>query len=186
MRIGIVIGSVRDGRVGADVARWVHDRAGDRAVEYELIDLKDFDLPVYSAQVIPAHAEREYGDPRVNAWSRAIDVCDGYVFVTPEYNHGVPGALKNAFDCIFPEWWSKTIAFVSYGVASGFRVVEHWRAIVGNTNMFDIKPQVAFSTILHWQDGTFVPTERHVAEITTLFDGLEAAAVAMSTLRVGV
>ena len=186
MKIGIIIGSVREGRIGADIARWVREQAADRSVEYELIDLKAFDLPVYSAEIVPAHANGEYGDDRVNAWSRTIDGCDGYIFVTPEYNHSVPGALKNAFDCIFPEWWSKAVAFVSYGAAYGFRVVEHWRTIVANTNMYDIKPQVAFSTILHWQDGVFLPTERHAVETAALFDGLEASSIAMATLRAAV
>ena len=183
MRIGIIIGSVREGRIGVDVAEWLGERAAERWADYEVIDLKAFDLPVYSGAIIPAMADREYGEERINAWSRAIDGCEGYVFVTPEYNHGVPGALKNAFDCIFPEWWSKAVAFVSYGAASGFRVVEQWRPIVANANMFDIKPQLAFSTILHWRDGVFTPTDRHAVEATALFDGLEAAVAAMSTLR---
>ena len=121
----------------------------------------------------------------MTAWSRAIAACDGFVFVTPEYNHGVPGALKNAFDSIFNEWWSKAVAFVSYGAALGFRVVEHWRTIVANTNMFDVKAQVAISTILHMQDGALVPSERHPAELRMLFDSLEAASAAMATLRSG-
>lgn len=183
MKIGIVIGSVRDGRVGAAVAEWTCAQAAGREVEYELIDPRQFDLPVYSSQQVPALAERAYDDERVNAWSRAIDSCDGFIFVTPEYNHSVPGALKNAFDSVFPEWWGKAIGFISYGAAFGFRAVEHWRLIVANANMFDVKAQVALSTILHWQDGVFTPADRHAAEVEVLFSSLEAASATMSSMR---
>lgn len=183
MKIGIIVGSVRDGRIGSDIAQWIYDQSAGRSVAYELIDLKAFDLPVYSGRIAPAHADREYPDPRIAAWSKVIDSCDGFVFVTPEYNHGVPGALKNAFDCIFPEWWSKAVGFVAYGAAFGFRVVEQWRPIVANANMFDVKAQVAFSTILHFDSGSFIPVERHEIESKALFDSLERAAAAMAMLR---
>lgn len=184
MKIGIIIGSVRDGRLGADVARWVHGQSAGRSATYDVIDLKAFELPVYASEAIPAHqGNGEYGDERVDSWGRAIADCDGFIFVTPEYNHGVPGALKNAFDSIFHEWWSKSVAFVAYGAAFGFRVVEQWRPIVANANMFDIKAQVGLSTILHVTDGAPAPTERHEAELAGLFESLEAATAAMAVLR---
>ena len=134
--------------------------------------------------MIPAHVTGgAYDDERVRAFARAIDGCDGFVFVTPEYNHGVPGALKNAFDSLFHEWWSKAVAFVAYGAALGFRVVEQWRPIVANANMFDVKAQLAFSTIQHVEDGAIVPGERHGAEAVAMFDSLEAAASALRTMR---
>lgn len=183
MRIGIIVGSVREERLGAAVGEWVLAHAVGRTAEYELIDLRAFDLPVYSSAQVPAMAERQYGDERVNAWSRAVDACDGFIFVTPEYNHSVPGALKNGFDCIFPEWWSKAIGFVSYGAAFGFRAVEQWRPIVANANMFDVKAQVALSTILHWQDGVLAPADRHADEVELLFSSLEAASAALRGMR---
>jgi len=184
MRIGIVVGSVREGRVGGGIAQWVHEQAAERDAEYVRIDLKAFELPVYDAAAIPAFVrDGAYEDPRVAAFAQEIAACDGFVFVTPEYNHGVPGALKNAFDSIFTEWWGKAIAFVSYGAALGFRVVEQWRVIVANTNMFDVKAQVAISTILHLHDGVLVPSERHPDELRMLFDSLEAATAAMQVMR---
>ncbi|WP_109472695.1 NADPH-dependent FMN reductase [Ornithinimicrobium cavernae] len=183
MKIGIVIGSVRDGRIGVQVANWVHEQAKERDVAYDLIDLKEFDLPVYTSSRVPAASDKNYGDDRVNRWSGTIDAYDGFVFVTPEYNHGVPGGLKNAFDWIFPEWWSKAIAFVSYGAAFGFRVIEQWRPIVANANMFDIKAQLSFSTMIDFEDGILTPAQRHTDEVTRLFESLEAASGAMSTLR---
>ena len=183
MKIGIIIGSIRDGRIGAGVAEWVHQQAAGREVAYELIDLKSFDLPVYTSAGVPAAAKKEYDDERVTRWGQSIDGCHGFIFVTPEYNHGVPGGLKNAFDWIFPEWWSKAISFVSYGAANGFRVVEQWRPIVANANMFDIKAQVSFSTIHDFEDGSLAPADRHTREIAALFDSLEAASRAMATMR---
>lgn len=183
MKIGIVIGSVREGRLGAQVAQWVHEQAQGRETTYELVDLKDFDLPNYTSPKVAAAAGQQYDDERVTRWSQTMDACDAFVFVTPEYNHGVPGSLKNAFDWIFPEWWSKPIAFVAYGSALGLRVIEHWRLIVATANMYDIKAQVTFSTVTDVEGGQLRPTDRHATEIGALFESLEKSAVAMSTLR---
>lgn len=146
MKIAIIIGSVREDRKGDDVGRWVKEQSADRDVTYELVDLKEFDLQVLTSPKVPGAANRRYDDERVTRWGQTIDGYDGFVFVTPEYNHGVPGGFKNAFDCIYPEWSKKAVAFVSYGAASGFRATESWRPIVANADMYDIRAQVAFST----------------------------------------
>ena len=115
MTIGIIIGSIREGRVGASVAQWVAERAARRdATEFEVIDLKEFDVPLLTAPLPPAAANRDYDSESVRRWSRAIDACKGFVFVTPEYNHGVPGALKNAVDSLGPEWTGKAVGFGMY------------------------------------------------------------------------
>ena len=102
-------------------------------------------------------------------WSAKIDEFDGYVFVTPEYNHGVPAALKNAFDVLYPEWGHKGIALVSYGADCGVRAVEHWRTIVANAQMHVVRGQVSFSTMLEVEqreDGdVFAPAERRTKEL---------------------
>ncbi|WP_109473577.1 NADPH-dependent FMN reductase [Ornithinimicrobium cavernae] len=183
MTIGIIIGSVRDDRKGDDVGRWVHAQARARDVAYDLIDLREFELPVLTSATVPGAADRQYDDERVTRWGQKIDAYDGFVFVTPEYNHGIPGGFKNAFDVIYPEWVRKAVAFVSYGAASGFRVVESWRLVVGNADMYDIRAQVAFSTFLDFDGETFTPADRHPQELAGLFDSLEAATRAMTTLR---
>lgn len=184
MKIGIIIGSVREGRIGAGVADWVMAGATQRSTgfDYELIDLKSFELPMYTSPGIPA-AGLEYDDERVRRWSSAIAGCDGFVFVTPEYNRGVPGAFKNAFDSIFPEWWNKPVAFVSYGTGYGFRVVEQWRLIVATANMFGIKAAVNLSTLLNFSGNELEPTERHELERGMLFDSLEETTTALAALR---
>lgn len=146
MKIGIIIGSVREGRTGAAVAEWFAQVASTvEGADFEIIDLKSFDLPILTAETLPGMADKQYEDERVQRWSAAIDAMDAFVFVTPEYNHGVPGAFKNAFDSLGPEWNDKAVAFVSYGADNGIRAVEQWRAIVSNFHMPDARTQLALS-----------------------------------------
>lgn len=173
MKIGIILGSIRAGRSGAAVAEWVLDQTEDRDdAEYELIDLKSFDVPLLTSATVPGAAKKQYDSPEVTAWSKAIDACDGFVFVTPEYNHSVPGAMKNAFDSLGSEWSKKGVALVSYGAESGVRAVEHWRQICVNFHMVVIRNQVSLSTFLEWEDDEFAPNERRPKELSTLLDTL--------------
>lgn len=171
MKIGIVIGSIREGRLGASVGAWVKDQADKRAdADYRLLDLKEFRVPLLESPTHPMQANKQYDSPEVTAWSRAIDACDGFVFVTPEYNHGVPGALKNAVDVLGSEWVGKPIGFVGYGSAGGVRAVEQWRQIVGNLSMVDVRAQLEISLFTEFSEEGFTPNERRVEEITTLLD----------------
>ena len=144
--IGVILGSVRQGRFGEAVAHWVVDAGQAReGFSYQLLDLAEFNVPALTAAVPPGAANKQYENPAVTAWSKAVDACDGFVFVTPEYNHSVPGAMKNAFDSLGPEWAGKPVAFVGYGADKAIRAVEHWRQIVANFSMFDVRNQVGFS-----------------------------------------
>ncbi len=175
MKIGIVIGSIREGRNGKAIGDWVAAQAAARSdAEFDLIDLKEFELPLMASATLPAMADRKYESANVTRWSRAIDGCDGFVFVTPEYNHGVPGALKNAVDSLGPEWVGKTIGFVSYGADNGIRSVEQWRQIVANFQMLDVRAQVSVSVFAEFGKDGFAPTARRAAELTTLLDQLVA------------
>lgn len=175
MTIGIIIGSIRDGRNGAAVGEWVAERASQRTdAQFEVIDLLAFDVPLLTAPVPPAAAEKQYDSENVRRWSQAIDACDGFIFVTPEYNHGVPGALKNAVDSLGSEWFGKTVGFVSYGADGGVRAVEQWRQIVANFQMLDVRAQVALSLFQEFSGDGFAPLERREAELTALLDQLVA------------
>jgi len=181
MKIGIVIGSVREGRNGKAVGDWVVERAATRGgAEFELVDLKEFDLPLVTSATLPAMADRRYDSPNVTRWSEAIAACDGFVFVTPEYNHGVPGALKNAVDSLGSEWTGKTIGFVSYGADGGTRSVEQWRQIIANFQMLDVRAQVSMGLFTDFDADGFAPQERRVAELTTLLDQLVALTAKVS------
>lgn len=99
VRIGIIIGSTRPGRVGEQVARWVLEQAQQRTdAEFELVDLVDFALP-HLDEALPA-AMGQYAQAHTKAWAEKVDSFDGYIFVTPEYNHSTSGALKNAIDFV--------------------------------------------------------------------------------------
>jgi NAD(P)H-dependent FMN reductase len=177
MRIAIIVGSTRPGRKGTTVGRWVNDLAQQRddvpgKVEFELVELEDFDLPLLEEPTVPAAADKEYEVPETRAWSEAIDGFDGFVFVTPEYNHGVPAALKNAVDVLGPEWAHKAVAFVGYGANGGVRAVEHWRTIVVNLMMTDVRAQVALSTFDDWTDGDFTPIDQREQDLETTLDQL--------------
>src|SRR5258706_12574672 len=116
LKIAIILGSTRPGRNGEAVAKWVHEIANKRSdAEFELVDIKDFNLPLLDEPVPPIMGQ--YSKPHTKAWAAKIDSFDGYVFFTPEYNHGIPGALKNAIDFLFREWNDKAAGFVSYGGA---------------------------------------------------------------------
>ncbi|GAB3562088.1 NADPH-dependent FMN reductase [Amycolatopsis endophytica] len=171
MKIGIVIGSVRSERKGEQVAKWVEAAASERDdARFEVLDLRDFDVPLFTSPVVPAAANRQYDSPNVTRWSQAVDGCDGFVFVTPEYNHGVPGAFKNAVDSLGPEWTGKTVGFVAYGADGGVRAVEQWRQIVANFQMIAVRAQVSLSLFADFDGDSLALQDRRTAELTTLFD----------------
>jgi NAD(P)H-dependent FMN reductase len=177
VKIGIILGSLREGANGESVANWVVEQAAARdAATYELVELRSFDVPLLTSATVPGAANKQYEDERVTRWSQAIDSYDAYVFVTPEYNHGVPGGLKNAFDSLGNEWADKAVGFVSYGAEGGVRAVEHWRQIVANFRMFGVRQQVSLSLFTEFGENGAEPNERRAGEIATLFDQLEEAA----------
>src|SRR5690349_6365152 len=159
--IAIVVGSTRPGRLGADVADWVARQAKERTVaDYEVLDEAEFDLDLLNEPTVPGAANREYDNEKTRRWSRTVDVFDGFVFVTPEYNHTVPAALKNAFDVLNPEWGHKLVAFVGYGADGAVLAVEHWRTIVANARMVAVRAQVALSLFHDMDDEGLSPMDR--------------------------
>jgi NAD(P)H-dependent FMN reductase len=184
-RIGIILGSTRPGRRGEQVAQWVLDVAKQRDdAEYELIDLADFPLPHLDEPRSPAFGQ--YQNAHTIEWSAKIASFDGFVFVTPEYNHSTSGVLKNAIDYLFSEWNNKAVGFVSYGAVGGTRAAEHLRLIVGELKMADVRQQVAISipnefTGENW--AVFTPGEYQVPSLTTLLDEVVSWSTALAHLR---
>ena len=176
MKIGIISGSIRDGRLGHGVAEWVHEQAAGRGgATYELIDLKSFDVPLLTTNVHPMAANKHYDSEAVQRWSDAIDRQDGFIVVTPEYNHGVPGALKNAVDSLGNEWAGKPVAFVGYGSVGGVRAIEQWRQVIANFSMTGVRAEVNLSLFTDFTEGRATPADRHLKTLTTVFDQLEQA-----------
>lgn len=186
-RIAVVTGSTRPGRNNEAVARWVHDIARRRTdAEFELVDLATFELPLFDEPMSPMFGK--YTKPHSRAWSEKIASFDGYVFVTPEYNHGIPAALKNALDFLYREWNNKAAGFVSYGGgASGARAVEQLRLVLSELMIATVRAQVLLSLVTDFEQWTkFRPLPQREAEVTTMLDQVVAWAGALRTVRADV
>ncbi|MCB0882831.1 MAG: NAD(P)H-dependent oxidoreductase [Thermoleophilia bacterium] len=183
LTIGVILGSTRPGRNGEAVANWVMDHTSGRSATYELVDLATYNLPLLCEPTVPGAANRQYEREETRAWGSTIDRFDGFVFVTPEYNHGVPGALKNAFDVIYPEWSQKALGLVAYGADGGVRAVEQWRTIAANAMLYAVRAQVALSLFQDWGQDGFAPIDRRPGELGTVLDQVEQLAGALKPLR---
>lgn len=185
VRIGIIIGSTRPGRNGEAVARWVYEHARKRTdAEFELVDLKDFNLPMYDEPVPPSFG-KNYQHEHTRRWSEKIDALDGFIFVTPEYNHATSGALKNAIDYLYLEWNNKAAAFVGYGSLGGARAIENLRAIMAELQVADVRQQVSLSLFTDFEDfKVFKPNEEmHLPALNTMLDQLIAWSAALKRVR---
>jgi NAD(P)H-dependent FMN reductase len=141
---GVILASTRIGRRGEGFARWIHGLLAEReGVEVKLLDLKEWRLPSYDYEATPTAIEKSYPDATARRWSEQIAALDGYVIVTPEYNHGYPGQLKNAIDHVHTGWFYKPVAFVSYGgAAGGARAVEQLRNVAVEVRMVPVRGEV--------------------------------------------
>ena len=183
IKIAIILGSTRPGRNGEAVAKWVHQVSKKRSdAEFELVDVKDFNLPLLDEPLSPMMGQ--YSKPHTRIWAAKIASFDAYVFVTPEYNHGIPGALKNAIDFLFAEWNNKAAGFVSYGGASGARAVEQLRLVLAEVRMATVRNQVLLSMFTDFENfSVFKPDARHEKSVNAMLDQVIAWGGALKTLR---
>jgi NAD(P)H-dependent FMN reductase len=183
VKLAIITGSTRPGRKSDAVARWVYEIAGKRSnAEFELVDIRDFNLPLFDEPVPPSLGQ--YSRAHTKAWAAKIASFDGYVFVTPEYNHGIPGALKNAIDYLYEEWNNKAAGFVGYGSAGGVRAVEQLRLVMGELQIADVRAQVMLSLFTDSENfTTFQPAPAHAQALNTMLDQLIAWSGALKILR---
>jgi NAD(P)H-dependent FMN reductase len=141
--IHVVLGSTREGRFSEKPARWVEERLSARDdMSVELVDLRDYPLPMFDLPRSPAYTGRDYPSPEIERWGSKVDEADGFVFVMPEYNHGYSAVLKNAIDHAFVEWHRKPVAFVSYGNVGGARAVEQMRLVAVELEMAPLRHAV--------------------------------------------
>jgi NAD(P)H-dependent FMN reductase len=183
LRVGIIIGSTRPGRKGEAVAKWVYEIAQSRSgAEFELVDIKDFNLPLFDEPMSPTLGQ--YTHEHTKKWSQKIASFDAYVFVTPEYNHGTSGALKNAIDYLYKEWVNKAAGFVGYGGASGTRAVESLRLVMGELQVADVRAQVGLSLFTDFENFTvFKPAPGQEKSVNAMLDQVIAWGGALKTLR---
>ena len=126
-----------------------------RDAEFELVDIKDYNLPLLDEPQIAA--KHQYSKDHTKVWSAKINEFDGFIFVTPEYNHSTSAALKNALDFLYTEWNNKAAGFVSYGAIGGARAVEALRSMMGQLLIADVSAQVMLSLFTDFEDGVFKP-----------------------------
>ena len=180
LKIAIIIGSTRPGRNGEAVAKWVYEIAHKRTdAEFELVDIKDFNLPLLDEPVPGQHAKEH-----TKAWAAKIDSFDAYVFVTPEYNHATSGALKNAIDFLYKEWNNKAAGFIGYGGASGTRAVENLRLVMAEIQVADVRAQVGLSLFTDFESfSVFKPGPKQEQSVNAMLDQVIAWGGALKTLR---
>lgn len=183
LKIAIVTGSTRPGRKNEAVAHWVYGIASQRKdAAFELVDIADYNLPLLNEPVPPSQGQ--YTHNHTKRWASKMASFDAYVFVTPEYNHGISGALKNAIDYLYHEWNNKAAGFVSYGSVGGVRAVEHLRLVMAELMVATVRAQVMLSLFCDFENfTTFKPDPRHEAKVHTMLDQLIAWAKALKTVR---
>lgn len=127
-KIAVIIGSTRDTRFADKPAAWMLKQAQQRDdMEVELVDLRDFDLPLFNEPA--SNKWMPSSDPNALKWQEKIAEFDGYIFVVAEYNHSITGALKNALDQAYNEWNRKPMGYIGYGGVGAARAIEHLRQI---------------------------------------------------------
>lgn len=176
LKIGIILGSTREGRVSPQVGDWVKSIADQRGdAQYEIVDIKDYRLPLLG--------EADASD-QAGRWNAKLSELDGFVFIVSEYNHSISGALKNALDYAREAWHNKAAGIVSYGSVGGARAAEHLRGILGELQIADVRVHPALSLFTDFVNGTeFNPQELHLTNLNGMLDQLLSWSKALKTIR---
>ncbi|MGX6443778.1 NADPH-dependent FMN reductase [Neobacillus sp. K501] len=174
LKIGIILGSTRQGRVSPQVGEWVKgiaDKRGD--ADYEIVDIADFNLPFLGEDA-----------PGIAKWNEKLASLDGFVFIVQEYNHSITGALKNALDLAREAWNNKAAGIVSYGSTGGARAAEHLRGILGELKVADVRTHPTLSLFTDFENGSvFKPAELHLTNMNAMLDEVNQWSGALKTLR---
>jgi NAD(P)H-dependent FMN reductase len=185
-RIGIVIGSTRPTRFGEKPAVWVHEIAQKRPdLDFELLDLRDYPLPLFDEEMSPAWGPLK--NEVAQRWAAKLAALDGFILVTPEYNHGTSAALKNALDYAYKEFVRKPVAFVGYGGVGAARAIEHLRLVAVELQMAPVRNAVhitAADFLGLWRQGKSFDEFPHLAQAATaMVDDLAWWTKALKTAR---
>jgi NAD(P)H-dependent FMN reductase len=176
LKIGIILGTTREGRVSRQVGEWVLSKASARNdATFELLDLRDYPLPFYGL---------DGTNPSIVKWNQKLSELDGFIFVTAEYNHSIPAVLKNALDWAKDAWNNKAAGIVSYGSAYGARAAEHLRGILNELQIADVRTQVLLSLFTDFENyQTFKPQGLHQTNLDSMLNQLTTWAKALKTIR---
>lgn len=183
LRIAVVIASSRPERVGPAVAQWVMQGTTNRkTATYDLVDLADQNLPNLD-EPEPA-SSGNYTQPHTREWAHKVAGYDAFVFVTPEYNHGIPGQLKNALDFLYAEWNDKVAGIVCYGSNGGFRAAEQLKLTLNELQVAVVRAQVELSTYDDMERQTeLAPRDYQPSKRKAMLTAVERWAGALRPLR---
>ncbi|HWE62225.1 MAG TPA: NAD(P)H-dependent oxidoreductase [Chloroflexota bacterium] len=182
-----ILASTRQGRFGDTVARWLFplvERRDDLTAE--LVDLRAWLLPYYDRPIAAAASTPADYEADVQPWAQLVGKADGFLVITPEYNHGYPAALKSALDAVYAEWNRKPIAFASYGGWSGgTRAVEQLRQVAIELQMAPVRNTVAlpFAKRTFDAEGNPPNPDFYHAAVTSMLDDLAWWAAALKHAR---
>jgi NAD(P)H-dependent FMN reductase len=176
LKIGIILGSTREGRVSPQVGQWVKSVAEKHSgAQYEIVDIKDYKLPLLGEEDATEQATR---------WNSKLSELDGFIFIVSEYNHSISGALKNALDYARDAWNNKAAGIVSYGSVGGARAAEHLRGILGELLVADVRVHPALSLFTDFVNGSeFKPQELHLTNVNDMLNQLLSWSKALKTIR---
>ena len=185
LKLHVLICSTRPGRGGPAVARWFRDAAvADGRFDVELVDLQDFNLPLFDE---PQHPRlQKYEHEHTRRWSASVAAADAFVFVTPEYNYAPPPSLLNALDFLSLEWSYKPVAFVSYGgIGAGVRAVQVAKQVVTTLKMVPILDAVPIPNFRAQfsAEGAFVANEGQENAVAPLLRELHALGLALRPMH---
>lgn len=185
MKIGIVMGSIRDGRANVGVSEWVKEVAENYSfdAEYELVDLKDFPLPMFDEAGSPAYGIELKAGEQQKVWAEKVNELDAYIFVTPEYNHGMSSALKNALDYVYHELTDKAAGIVSYGSSGGVRAAEQLRTVLSEFQVAHVRTHPALSIFHDFNNEGINPSDAQKEAVETMLYQLSYWAPAMNDVR---
>lgn len=184
LKIGLIIGSTREGRVSTQVADWVKTfTEGNTEAEFEIIDIKDYNFEEFD-NMPPGMLNKQYDAENVTKWSQKIDSLDGFIFITPEYNKDISGSLKNAIDHLGPEWSNKSAGSVSYGSTLGVGATMALRQVLSNLGVAVVAPFGALSLFTDFENmSEFKPGDHHNDSIEATINNVVLWAKAMKTIR---
>lgn len=177
LKIGIILGSTREGRVSPQVGSWVKEIAEkhDQEAQYEIVDIKDYKLPLMG-EVEDAEAFMR--------WQKKVTELDGFIFITSEYNHSMAASLKNALDYLREEWHNKAAGIVSYGSSGGVRAAEHLRGVLGELLVADVRVNPALNLFLDFENYVkFKPQAMQANVVNQMLDQLLVWTKALKAVR---
>ena len=149
LRVKIILGSTRPNRFSEQAGKWILEEAGKIAgISAEVLDLRDYAMPFFNEPVSPSYKQEPYKNEAVARFTSKIAEGDAFIIVTPEYNRGTSGVLKNALDWVYPEWNNKPVGFVASGSVGGARAVEQLRLVAIELQMAPIRNAVHIHS--HW------------------------------------